>query len=74
MLYAFVYRCRRCGGEENGTRTGDKDLALKVLIGVINDLPYPNAGVPVAMLTVHGCQDDGYGVAELQGVSPLEEE
>ena len=62
----FRYKCRRCGVVFNGAETG-VPLAIKVLIRVAVLGKDTQHGIPVGMHTVHDCDANGNGIADIQG-------
>ena len=62
----FEYRCRRCDQIDNSTGTGAANDS--VVIGWLMQAIYGNT--EPSMLTVHSCEDNGYGIADLIGCTP----
>jgi hypothetical protein len=65
----FELKCRRCGVIHTGS-TGSKKLVYVNIISLINNLEMNriiNTGVSETLLSIHECEDGGYGVSDLIG-------
>jgi hypothetical protein len=65
---AFEYKCRRCDKIERNPHTSEA-VGSAMLIAAINNKPFPIAGGPLEMVSVHTCSDKGAGVTDLIGYS-----
>ena len=65
-LFAYQYKCRRCGEVITGA-IGGLD-PIKVLVGaILNRDFFPESGIKVTMTYIHAGCGGGYGIADLIG-------
>ncbi len=73
IIYAFEYKCRRCGEFDRSTRTGNEGLAIAAITEATVNGVCSRHGIPVSMVSLHICKDRGKGVSDLIGICRMEE-
>lgn len=69
MPVRIVYKCRRCSEEyANGSAPEGTPFMLAVVYG--HSTPESWGPSTFGLHSVHACDDKGFGVADLLGVSP----
>lgn len=71
-VYGTTYKCRLCGTQFVSGQASDNYVALKAMIGVINNDSMGMIQMPT-LHSVHNCKDGSLGLADFLGMELKEE-